>query len=187
MKLEFSKKHVNKDISATIVGLVSALVIFSGASRSEAAAIGQCKNNLNIIQVQKIDFGDLIANSGGVVTLDTYNARSVSGSVLLVGSGISSVYEVSATIDGCEAYYVSLSITPDPVALSGTGVDMSMTNFVTRPTGLDTDPIFLNASANVPVQVYIGADLTVGNGQVAGTYNAVPFSVTATLSVNAPK
>jgi hypothetical protein len=187
MKLEFLKKHDNKGISPTIMGIVSILIIFSGALRSEAAPIGQCKNNLNIIQTQQIDFGDLIANTGGVVTLDTNNARTVSGTVLPIGSAFSGVYDISATIDGCDAYYVSISITPDPVPLSGVGVDMSMTTFGTRPTGFASDPINLSPLANVPVQIYIGADLTVGNGQVAGTYNAAPFSVTATLTVNPPK
>ena len=117
-----------------------------------------------LTEVQQLNFGNYEGTIGGTITVDTNGVRTSSGPILAGGTVRTGIYEVSATIAGCDVYPVRIRYNNG--TLTGTGDVMPINTFTSNPASLFT----ISPLANVPTTVYVGGNLDSGAAQAAGGY-----------------
>lgn len=143
--------------------LVAVLIFVLAITHSHAEVI-------SISNTQGLAFGDFVAESTGSVTVGTEGARSATGGVFLIPS--SQGLPARFTISGSAYATYTIQLPPnDTVKLTGPGIDMTVNNFVSSPSGAGGQ---LDASGAQTLNV--GATLLVGSGQASGDYTG-SFSV----------
>jgi hypothetical protein len=125
-----------------------------------------CNQNLQIVEVSELSFGDYVANvGGGTITVDTNGNRTSIGPILAGGTVSQGVFNVYSTINGCDSYPVRIRYERNP-NLTGPGANMPFGSYdPPRDTLITISPI-----ANVPTVVNVGATLTSGSSQTQGGY-----------------
>ena len=155
MSLQFFQPYC---LRALRCGLAVAACLF-GASAAQAQTITP---NVGL------SFGSFVANTGGSITVSPASGRSKTGSLFLMpqSSGTAAQFTVSGTAEAI--YTITL---PADGALSSGGRSMAINGFTSSPGGTITMPL------NGTQLLNVGATLTVGNAQAAGSYTG-SFSVT---------
>jgi hypothetical protein len=162
------------NISSKIFALTAAALLIAAGAPAVAADNATATASANIItpiavtSSQNLMFGNLLAGSGGTVTVSPLDARSKSGGVTLL-SGTSpkaAHFHVTADTTGGATYAVAYTKTD----LSGPGPALALSAITpdVTPTSGDAD-------------IKVGATITIASGQTAGTYSG---SVTATATYN---
>lgn len=134
-----------------------------------------CYNSsITLANTQSLAFGSFIAGSGGTVEVSTSGARSVtSGSIVLLNMNPTAhAAAFNVTGDVTVQYLITLPGIGE-VSLTGPGAPMAVSSFTSNPATTGT----LNSGGAGTIAV--GANLTVGNNQVPGSYSG-SFSVTVT-------
>lgn len=121
----------------------------------------------SVASTRTLSFGKFVAQSGGSVTVQPSGARSAGGGVLLIssGPGASASFQVS---DGDPANADKSFIITLPadgsVTLSGPSGSMAVDNFTSDPS--ETGVLSTGSRT-----IQVGATLTVGPNQPAGSYS----------------
>lgn len=132
----------------------------------------QCENNLTVVKVQNLSFGDYEGLTGGTITVSTTGTRTSAGPALAGGTVTAAAFDVSNTLSGCDYYPIRIQL-PNSATLSGPAT-ITANNFTNSPPSLFS----LSATPGVPTRVYVGADLSSNNNQSAGAYStATPFQL----------
>ncbi|MDM4764966.1 DUF4402 domain-containing protein [Pelomonas sp. SE-A7] len=118
-----------------------------------------------------LSFGSFTAGGGGTVSVSAAGLRSKTGAVLLVSQG-AVASAASFTVVGTSNANVVISLPLDgTVQLSDGGNTMALNGFVSSPGPVGT------LSGGGTLNLAVGATLTVGNLQPAGSYSG-SFAVT---------
>ena len=99
--------------------------------------------------------------SGGIQLLFL---RVASGGTVNAG-----IITVTSPRANCHCYPLGINIRDGAATLASGGNNMAMSNIVTSPTTADAASV--GSAAGSSLQINVGADLTVGATQAAGTYN----------------
>ena len=136
---------------------------------AQAATRNQCNTAMLASETQLIRFGDMAPTTGGSVTVSTGGARSATGVSLLGGTVNAGIITVTSPRANCHCYPLRINIRDGAATLASGGNNMAMNNVVTSPTTADAATV--GSAAGSSLQINVGADLTVGATQAAGTYN----------------
>lgn len=119
-----------------------------------------------------LSFGSFTAGAGGSITVSPAGTRMKTGSVILVSQG-AGASAAQFTVSGTPGASFSISLPVDgSVFLSdGAAGSMALNGFTSSPSGSGV------LSGGGTQQVNVGATLTVGNAQAAGSYSG-SFNVT---------
>lgn len=123
-----------------------------------------------------LEFGTFEGTVAGTITVAPTGSRTSIGLVYVGGAFSAAIFSVYSTIDGCNAFPVKIILPKinNPSDLTGVGTVMTASTFISDPP----TTITLNALANVPEQVKVGATLTTNALQAGGTYTTgTPFTV----------
>lgn len=120
---------------------------------------------ISISSTQALAFGRFVAGSGGTVTVNPNGARSAAGGVMLVPSsaGAAARFTVAGTPN--LTYAITLPANGTASLSNGAGNTMALSNFSSTPASTGQ----LDAVGRQPLSV--GAALSVGNKQPAGSYS----------------
>jgi len=153
-----------KRISTVAAGLAAfGLAGFVSTGAMAASANGQA--NATIIEAIAItadlslEFGNIINGAANTVTVDTTGAISATDPTQLVGGTVRAA-QFTVTGDPGRAYTVTI---PTPISVISGVNSMTVDTFTNDASG--TIPVAGTETFNV------GANLTVANGQAAGTYS----------------
>lgn len=139
-------------------------VVLNANAAPKVPPRGHCNAQINIINLQGLNFGDIVAASSGNVTVDASGFRSSSSGVILAGGLVSEALFEIASAAGCSAHAHVINL-PSSIVLTSATNTMTVDNFVSVlsvPTLVD--------QAGVG-QVGVGATLNVGNSQPSGNYS----------------
>ncbi|MBL3555309.1 MULTISPECIES: DUF4402 domain-containing protein [Marinobacter] len=126
---------------------------------------------MTIQNSQELSFGSFVAGSGGTVTISTSGARSATGGVLLIPSSAGAAAQFTVAGDANATYTIQLPGN-DFVKLAGPGVDMTINDFTSSPSGTGGQ---LDAGGSQTLS--IGGTLFISGDQAPGDYSGT-FSVT---------
>ena len=159
--------------------ILASLLLLGIAGNSFAQVSGTANVSVTLVtpiaisKTLDMNFGNVAVNSsGGTVVLPPSGVRTITGGVTLpVVAG--SPAAASFTVTGLAAYTYTITLPISAVTLSdGASHTMSVTTFTSTPSGTGT----LSSGTQT---LLVGATLTVGASQVAGTYTSTsPFTVT---------
>lgn len=163
-------------VRALLVGMVAAAALMGGSMRASAQSSATANATASIVpaitisKVSDLQFGLIVAGSGGTVTVGTDSSRTVSGPAGLTNAS----YPVSAasfTVTGGANLTYTVSL-PTSTTLTGpSSATMTVNSFTSNPSGTGTIGAGGTSTLNV------GAAMTVGSSQTAGSYTG-SFSVT---------
>ncbi len=165
-------------LAAAAVGL-SAVPAHAGPASRQAQADAIVLRQLSFFRVQDLDFGDIIpGTAGGTVRILPNGTRTATGTVVLSGT----THEVARFAGmGTFNQQVDISISSSTVQLTGPGTPMTVSLFEigSTPTAIltPTPTRFRIAAANGQFNFPVGATLTIGANQAAGSY-AGTFAIT---------
>ena len=154
-------------IQVSILILLGMLLMHS--MTAQAATRNQCNTAMLASEILRINFGDMVPTTGGTVTVTTGGARSATGVSLLGGTVNAGIITVTSPLANCHCYPLRISVQDGNATLVSGGSNMAMNNIVTSPTTADAATV--GSAAGSSLQINVGADLTVGAAQAAGTYN----------------
>ncbi|NMT62957.1 DUF4402 domain-containing protein [Marinobacter orientalis] len=135
-----------------------------------------------ITKAADLVFGDFAPGAGGTVTVSTSGARTAGGTILSTAGNTPTAAKFDVTGNADSTYSISLTApaslsdgaaTPNTMALAVFS-DLDASNTISGQVSSGT----LTAGAQ---SVYLGGELTVGAGQVAGTYTG---DITVTVEYN---
>ncbi len=146
------------------VGLLLLVTVLSVHAAPKTPPIGHCNAQANIINLQGLNFGDIIAATAGIVAVDANGFRTSSGGVILAGGVVSeALFEITTTA-GCSAHSHFINL-PASIVLTSTTSSMTVDNFTSELSV----PSLVDASGSG--QVGVGASLNVNNSQASGNYS----------------
>lgn len=164
-----SRSKVGKLFALTATTLmIGAAAQAHAADNATATASANIITPLAVTSSQNLAFGNILAGTGGTVTVAPTGARSGSGGVtLLTGTTPTAAkFRVVGDTTGGATYAVTYSKTD----LSGPGAALALSAITP-----DVTPTSGSADINV------GATITIASGQTPGTYTG---SLTATATYN---
>jgi len=134
---------------------------------------------LSFIQVDNLDFGSIIpSNTAGTVTISTTSVRTATNGIIVTGTGHQAARFAGM---GTQNQRVRIRITPNSISLTGPGPAMAVNNFIIGPAPtlqqVGASPNYRILPANGIFWFTVGASLSVGANQPAGTYSGT-FSAT---------
>lgn len=134
---------------------------------------------LSFISVEDLEFGSVIPSAtAGRVTVSVSGVRTATNGIVLVGNGHQAARFAGM---GSQNQRLRIRITPNAIALTGPGPSMTVDNFVIGPAPslqpAGASPNFRIIPADGIFWFTVGARLTVGANQPAGTYSGT-FSAT---------
>lgn len=162
-----------KKIIYTTLGLIVISLGVKAQSTATATATATIITPISISKNSDMSFGNLAVQSGtgGTVVLAPAGTRtSTSGVTLPTAAGTVSAATFTVTGSGSSTYAITL---PTTVTLTHSGgvQTMSAGTFTSNPSSTGT---LSSGTQNIAV----GATLTVGAAQLAGTYTSGNFNVT---------
>lgn len=150
--------------------LLLSVILLGLSFGSEATNINKCDKDLLASETQQVSFGSFASSGGGTVTVSTGGARSRTGSVTLFGGTVNAgIITVTSPNANCHCFPLSIVVLDGNATLVSGGNSMAMSNILTNPT--TADAVTVGSAAGSSLQINVGADLTVGATQAAGTYN----------------
>ena len=168
-----SSRKISGQMGA-MFALTAAVLVFGAARPALAADNATATASANIItplavtSSQNLAFGNILAGTGGTVTVAPTGARAKSGGVTLLAgtSPTAAQFHVTADTTGGATYTMSYSKTD----LAGPGPALAL-------SAITPDVTPTSGSADIKV----GATITIASGQTPGTYTG---SITATATYN---
>jgi len=161
--------HMERNIKHAGV-LVLPGILLALSFSSQATNINKCDKDLLASETQQLSYGDLASSGGGTVTVSTGGTPSSTGSVSLLGGTVNAgIITVTSPNANCHCYPLSIVVLDGNATLVSGGNSMAMSNILTNPT--TADAVTVGSAAGSSLQINVGADLTVGATQAAGTYN----------------
>ncbi len=123
---------------------------------------------ITVAGTQALHFGSMThAGVGGTMVMDTANTRTAAGVVAVVGGAAEQSGQISMT--GATGVAINLSMAATAYTVSdGGGQTMGVNNFQLRTNAGGTLEVITMVAS--PTVIPLGATLTVGAAQVAGTY-----------------
>jgi hypothetical protein len=148
----------------------------TSATNTEATANATIVTPISISKVADLNFGSIVkSGAGGTVTINPDGSVSTSGVSMFAGAGAVATAAAEFTISGESGYLYTISLPADDAVVLNDGSSHSMTvkSFSNNASG----------TFGATSETYqVGATLTVGANQAAGTYISDPFSVTVTYN-----
>jgi hypothetical protein len=170
-------KNMKKFFSLAILMLAFGVSTFAQVTATATVA-ATIISPIAITKNVDMNFGNLaVGTGGGTVVLATDGSRSVTGDVTLPAN-TGSPTAAAFTVTGAAAFTYSIGITGTPVTIRSGVNSMQVNTFITNPLTPGTLPGF------GPPNLLVGATLTVGASQAAGSYSSEnaggsgPFTVT---------
>lgn len=162
--------------SGAVALMAAPSMAFAADATATASVDATVLTPIAISKAADLNFGSFAAdsNEAGTVVLATGGARTFTGGASAVSSGTGTVTAASFNVTGDTTSTFSITLPSAAVTLTrATGTEtMSVSTFVSDPSGTGA----LVAGAKT---VNVGATLSVGAAQVAGTYaNATGLPVT---------
>jgi hypothetical protein len=151
-------------LAIAAVALSLATGAFAQAS-ANANATATIASTIGITKTADMNFGKMLAGTGGTVVLSTASGRTATGGVVLV-AGTPAVTAAAFTVTGEPNATYNVTIPTGNVTLTSGGSTMVANAFTSNPAGTAGS---LNAGGTQTLMV--GATLTVGNAQAVGTYS----------------
>lgn len=150
---------------ASILGSIAILSLSAQAAfaasdtgNASATVVGP----LAIAESQALSFGNFAAGTGGTVVIATDGSRTATGDVNL--SSADAGQQGTFDVTGTSGYTYAITLPAGAATLDdGSGNTMSVDTWVSNPSGTGT----LTGGSET---VNVGATITVGSGQTAGTY-----------------
>ena len=149
--------------------LLLGILLLLHSISAHAARRNQCNAGMLASETQLINFGDMAPTTGGTVTVTPGGSRTATGVSLLGGTVNAGIITVTSTRANCHCYPLRINVRDGNATLVSGGNNMAMGNIVTSPT--TADAVTVGSAAGSSTQINVGADLTVGATQAAGTYN----------------
>jgi len=159
--------------SAAAIAAASAVAMPALAQQSTQEAEAVVVTPLSFIEVNDLKFGTIVpsSTSSGVVRLQSNGTRTATGGITLVGNNHEPAEFAGR---GTQNQIVDIAIGANVIFLTGPGPDMPVNNFQigsTPTTFLTTAPRFFRIGSPTGIFRFpVGAELTVGPNQPAGTY-----------------
>lgn len=173
--------NMQPKIKQTGAGLLLVILLVHPFT-AQATNLNKCNKDLLASETQQLSFGALASSGGGTVTLSPVGARSRTGSVSLLGGTVNAgVMTVTSPHANCHCYPLSIVVLDGTATLASGGNSMAMSNIATNPT--TADAVTLGSAAGSSLQINVGADLTVGATQAAGTYNTAADIYTLSITL----
>lgn len=177
MKIRKSVLNKKEKMANRIITLVFVLLLGSVTSSfSQVSANASVTVNLitpiAITKTVDMNFGNVaVSGTGGTVVLAPAGTRTSTGGVTLpVVAG--TVTAASFTVTGLATYTFSISLPSSPITITSGGNNMTVGTFT-------SDPATTGTLSGGTATLNVGATLTVGASQAAGTYTSgTPFTVT---------
>jgi len=154
-----------------MVGAVAAASFATSAQAATTAtgtATAEVLSSLTVTATADLNFGQIAANTGGTVTVNADSTVASSGALISTGTRAPAAFDVVGSPDAMVIVTLPTAAV-NLTRVSGTET-MSLGGFNTDPNGA----FQLDSSGNGAFTV--GGTLTVGSGQVPGTYTGT-FSV----------
>jgi hypothetical protein len=148
----------------------------TSATNTEATANATIVTPISISKGADLNFGSIVKSSaGGTVMINPDGTVTPTGVSMFAGTGAVATAAAEFTISGENGYQYTISLPADNAVVLSDGASNTMTvkSFTNNASGT-----FGSASETFQV----GATLTVGANQAAGTYVSDPFSVTVTYN-----
>lgn len=169
-----SKSTVNAGKVCRISALAAGAVLLIAGAPAMAADNATATASANIIaplavtSTQNLAFGNILAGTGGTVTISPTDARTKGGGVTLLAGATPTAahFHVVGDTTGGATYAVTYS----KADLAGPGPSLAL-------SAITPDVTPTSGTADIKV----GATITIASGQTAGTYTG---SVTATATYN---
>jgi hypothetical protein len=163
-------------------GLVLPGILLGLSFATQATNLNKCNKDLLASETQQLSFGTLASSGGGTVTVSPAGARSRTGSVSLLGGTVNAgVMTVTTPNNNCHCYPLSIVVLDGTATLASGGNSMAMSSITTNPT--TSDAVTLGSAAGSSLQINVGANLTVGATQAAGTYNTAADIYTLSITL----
>jgi hypothetical protein len=161
---------MKKIIAMSVILFAFAAGTFAQSNTTTASATAVIVSPITITRDADLSFGNIIADAdGGTVTVDPAGTRTLTG--LTSPSITGTITAASFTVAGLTDATYSITL-PASHTISFGGNDMTVDTFTSTPSGTGT----LTGGTET---LNVGATLTVGSNQPAGTYtNAAGFDVT---------
>ena len=170
-------KNISKVIiAAAVVVLGSTSGAFAQASAT-ASASATIITPISISKTVDMDFGNIAvsASTGGTVDLATTGARTTGGAGgTTLPSTTGTVAAAEFAVSGEASFTYAITLPTSATLSDGSGNTMTVGSFVSNPSATGT------LSTGGTQTLLVGATLTVGAAQVAGTYTnstGVPVTV----------
>ena len=153
--------------AAIALGLAAMAAPAFAADNATATASANIVTPVSVTKTQDLVFGNVLAGTGGTVTVGTSDNRSSTGGVTLLSGTTprSASFSVVADTIGGATYQMGYS----KVDLTGPGAPMAISGITPSASG--------SLSGNHTIAV--GATITVASGQTPGAYSG---SITATAT-----
>ena len=136
-----------------------------------------CEGTLSAVSASDLDFGEFDGTIAGTITISPAGGRTSTGPNLVGIAFNAASFDVSNSTAGCDYYPVKIQLQGVPTDLVGSGVAMPADLFTTSPA----TQLILSATPGTPVSLDVGATLTTGAAQTAGTYiTTAPFTIRLT-------
>jgi hypothetical protein len=159
-------------LALTILGFSSDTFAQVSANATATATI---VTPIDISKTVDMNFGNVgVSATGGTVILAPAGTRTTTGGVVIPAT-TGTVTAASFNVTGQANFTYSISLPGSPITITrNSGVEtMSVGTFTSSPTPTGT------LSGTGAQTITVGATLTVGNNQEAGTYvSGTPFTVT---------
>lgn len=152
-------------ISTLLVLLAAANPVLT-ATPVSAATPAQCNTGLTLTETVPLSFGGIMDTGvgGGTVSVDTADLATYV-STMAWGAELPATGQLSINVTqtGNCNHPQSITVSQNTPLTNGSGQTMNLSAFVTNPADL-------SGFSRSKVVLFVGATLTVNNGQAAGTY-----------------
>jgi hypothetical protein len=148
----------------------------ANTARATATASANILRGLTISKTEDLNFGQIVPNNGGVVTVSTDGARTSTDAAMLIPGSYDAPQAAAFDVTGDGGHGFSIAL-PDSAIISNGKQEMTVDNFQSS-LGLSSK---LEGGLNEAgkQQFTVGADLHVDAAQAYGAY-AGTFDVTVT-------
>lgn len=151
------------------IAMVGAIAAASFATSAQAAttasatATAEVLSSLQVTSTADLQFGQIAANTGGTVVVNADGSTSAGGSLVSTGTRSPAAFSVLGSPNSM--VIVTLPAAPVNLVRGGGTETMSLGAFNTNPNGA------FPLSGTGTGSFNVGGTLTVGSGQVPGTYS----------------
>lgn len=164
-----------KKIVILALGLLGLNTAANAQATASATATAVIITPITITKTVDMHFGNVaVGATGGTVVLTPAGTRTPNGGVTLPAT-VGTPAAASFNVTGQASYTYAISLPSTATTISSGANNMTVDTWVSNPSGTGTLAVGTPGTQTVTV----GATLTVGAAQAAGTYvSATPFDVT---------
>jgi len=168
--MKLTRKNTRLGILFATGSMVALLGANSYAASDTANATATVMTPISIAKDNDLDFGAFSASTGGTVSIAEDGSRSATGAVVLSASDTGNNAQFTVSGQASATYAITLPGDGTVTITDGSNT-MDVDTFTSNPSGTGT------LSGGGSQTLNVGATLTVGSGQAAGSYTGT-FDVT---------